>query len=99
MYKVRSDILKIFRYFFAPPINYLYLLNQPYGAKVEKEKKTMTGAYRHYDSFHCSTFYMAVASVMCVENNRESLFNFYVDKRKGGACELILQIFSFSLCA
>ena len=90
MHKVRSDILKSFRYFFAPPINYLYLLNQPYGAKVEKEKKTMTGAHRHYDLFRCSTFYMAVVCMLCVDKTRESVFNFYVDKIKGDTCELIL---------
>ena len=68
--------------------NAVYLLNQPYGAKVKKEKKTMTGAYRHYDLFRCSIFYMAVTYMLYVDKTRESVFNFYVDKSKGDTCKL-----------
>ena len=59
----------------------------------------MTGAYRHYDLFRYSAFYMAVMCMLYVEKTRELVFNFHVDKNKGNTCELILKTFSFSLSA
>ena len=56
--------------------NAFYLLNQPHGVKVKKEKKTMTGAYRHYDLFRCSKCYMAVTHMLCVDKTRELVYNF-----------------------
>ena len=57
----------------------------------------MTSTYRHYDVFRCSTFCMAVAHMLRVDQTRESVFNFYVDKSKGETCESILWMFVFSL--
>ena len=70
--------------------NAVYLLNQPCGAKIKKEKKTMTGACRHYGLFCYSAFYMDVACKLHANKTQESVFNFFVDEIKVSTYELIL---------
>ena len=68
----------------------LYLIQQPYQSKKKKESKKMTGAYRHYDLFHCSTFYLAATLLIYHEKHKINEFNFIINREAGDSCELLV---------
>ena len=64
-----------------------YLLIPPMGKKVKKERKSMSGCYRHYCMCRCPAFWMAVTTLLCTIKASDDELNLCADTRKGDACK------------
>ena len=59
----------------------------------------MTGAYRHYDLFHCSTFYLAATLLIYHKKHKINEFNFIINREAGDSCELLVCNKNVRICS